>query len=244
MTLYQDYLEKCKKTLEFIEKHESLLYKDSRLLKQEMKELDAKFGEFVIPSRLDVEIYEDLKDSKYIMLSVRRDVALRFEYKLKDIVKERVDVIVKFEDFEKIKELDDLYERYSKFESYSGTFFGRYSYSLMKKDSQKEHDIESGAIDDSLEEQVRDYVNSRPREYFVNRAVKDVRKDFLVFSSAKVGAFAYRNRRVKNSRLSAVLRQLYDLKSKKILMSSDNQLQTYIAEDNRLGTLNDYYVEV
>ena len=168
------------------------------------------------------------------MMSVSIKVCKALNIKVFDESIDATNIIIKSREFNKVIDVMKTINFYESIEPLEG---------IKLKESKrvlKLREQVTGVLSEFLEDQVQDFVKSKNKDYFLNRAVKEVRHDFL----ASLGNKAYIDRKTKNRRLNTVVRDLYNLEVQPRTMKSTEDLMRYKYKGNHIGKYAEYFVPI
>lgn len=233
-----NYYKLYQESVEYLDKHPELLVLDEPLIQKHAKQnRDSAPLQIVIPSKLTIEINEEYHKSKYLTMSVSSKVCKALGIKVFDETADTTNIIIKSREFNKVIETMKTINFYESIEPLEGI-----SFKESKRILQLREQV-TGVLSEFLEEQVQDFVKAKDKEYFMNRAVKEVRHDFLDHSIASIGNKAYIDRKIKNYRLNEVVRDVYQLEVQPRTMKTTEDLMTYKYKHNHIGKYAEYFVQ-
>lgn len=234
-----DYSQLYKDSMELLDAHPELLKLDQMLIHQQLSQMNTETTQFLIPSKLFTLTNRDYADSRYYVLKVSKNACRALGIKMYSPNVEFTNIIIKKDDFEKTLEFLRAVNEYEKLEPID--------YSKIKPSFiQQRREVifeKVGALPGILEDQVQVFVDNRDRNYFLNRSVKDVRKDFLFESMNYYGNQAYVDRRLKHTRLNEVIKEKFKLDVKRVRIASASDLMKYKSTESSLGKSHDFFVE-
>lgn len=234
-----NYQELYNQSVQYLDKHPELLALDEPLIQNHLKNnKDSELLQLAIPSKLTSMINKEYEEARYLVLKVSRKVCEILKIKAYDVTATHTNIIIKAEKFDEILKFSEEIARYENVEPLENIKVKKLN-RIEKIKSQV-----AGKLPDFLEEQVLAFANSKDREYFINKAVKDVRKDFLEYSILNKGNRAYTDRRLKNIRLNEIVREKFNLEVEPRSMKDSDDLMTYKCSHNHIGKYSEYYVEV
>lgn len=234
-----NYYKLYQESVEYLDKHPELLVLDEPLIQKHIK-LDKGPAplQLIIPSKLTIETNEEYRKSKYLTMSVSIKVCKALNIKVFDESIDATNIIIKSREFNKVIDVMKTINFYESIEPLEG---------IKLKESKrvlKLREQVTGVLSEFLEDQVQDFVKSKNKDYFLNRAVKEVRHDFLEHSIASLGNKAYIDRKTKNRRLNTVVRDLYNLEVQPRTMKSTEDLMRYKYKGNHIGKYAEYFVPI
>lgn len=232
------------RSMQFLDEHPEMLNLEYRLITEKLLEMNHDLKELLIPTRLEMLTYDHFKDSRYVLACLPRGacenlgIETRFRY-------DQHDCIVRAEDFDEIYEMSLNFLVLQMMEPIKGVKVNRrkYNKSSTVNKSRKVTIKKVGKLEDFLENQVIDFVESHDKEFFTNHLIKDVRQRFLEFSIEKVGNSAYLHRNQKNPRLTEIVNERYGLIPVKFRIETKDEYDTFKGDNRKIGGYADFFME-
>lgn len=232
-----NYLQLHEESTKLLDAHPELLKLDEPLIQQHLRHTGSEITQLVIPSKLVSILNNEYANTEYYLVKASKNACQLLGIKIYDIHADFTNIVVKKDNFEKTLELIKSVEYYEQLEPLS---------SIKAKAVKRQRaffDKKIGVLPAALEEQVQTFVDEKGRDYFVNRAIKDIRKEFLSYSVDNFGNQAYMDRRLKNERLDEVVKEKYKLDTQRVMMRSSADLMKFKSAHNGLGKCYEFFVE-